>query len=286
MLKVIKEYPARGPLQQFRLERAAAFTCFRCGTTKTAKLRSVYAGDQSRLLCNGCYGRLLSIFDVKASGLGDDEKADRLAQLLVGLASEDDARRAVRRLQVARASVDHLVPAAVRLLGTAEYVAASLDGRPNLDWSAAVIGLCKAVEVEAGARLVEPLKRGASGIDLSVDVKDKDLGRVASYCAGRADKPPEMGAMRHFLQTAVNSEQRATTSPILGVLRALVARWPGASWILSPSGFLGGLAELTTRFRNPAAHVDELARADFVACRELVAGPRGLLWELALATQA
>jgi hypothetical protein len=286
MLKPIKEYPPRGPLQQFRLETAAAFVCFRCGVSKTAKLRSVYAGDQSRLMCNGCYGRMLSIFDVKASGMDDDAKAERLAELLVGLASEDDARQAARRLQVARGSVDHLAPAALRLLGTTEYVAESLDGRPNLDWSAAVIGLCKAVEVETVAKLVEPLKRGASGVDLSIDVKDKDLGRVASYCAGRAQKPPEMGAIRHFLQTAANSEERARTSPVLGVLRGLVARWPGSAWIFSASGLLGGIGDLTTRFRNPAAHLDELAREDFVACRELVVGARGLLWELTLATQA
>jgi len=29
--KVVKQYPARVPMQQFRLEAAIAFHCFRCG---------------------------------------------------------------------------------------------------------------------------------------------------------------------------------------------------------------------------------------------------------------
>src|SRR3972149_2297140 len=131
MLKVVTAYPPRGPMQQFRLEQAAAFDCFRCGETKKAKLRTVYGGDDSRLLCNGCYGRLLSIFDIKAGTGTEDENAEGLANVLLGLASVDDARRAARRHQLAEKHVDVLTPLAVRFLGTAEHVATSLDARPN-----------------------------------------------------------------------------------------------------------------------------------------------------------
>src|SRR5271166_3574973 len=93
----IKTYPPRGPLQQFRLERAVPFTCFRCGQDKKSKLQSVYDGDWSRTLCNGCYGRLLSIYEVQAGTESDNAKAERLAAQLVELVSEADARDALRR---------------------------------------------------------------------------------------------------------------------------------------------------------------------------------------------
>ena len=284
MLKIAKEYPHRGPMQQFRLDEAAAFDCFRCGETKKAKLRTVYGGDQARLLCNGCYGRLLSIFDIKAGTGTDDEKAAGLADLLLGLASVDEARRAARLLQVAQKHVDVMNPLAVRFLGTAEHVAASLHDKPNLDWSAAIIGLCKAVEVETVSRLVDPLRATCSGLNLDDDMKDKDLGRVAAYCGGRSNKPPEIGPSRHSLQTAANSQRRAATSPLLQSLQRLMATWPASSWLLSSAGLVDKLDILASRFRNPAAHIDELGRDDYLACRELVAGTDGLLWHLIVST--
>ena len=71
---IIKTYPSRGPMQQFRLAEINGFHCFRCGQSKKSKLLVVYAGDWDRLLCNGCYGRLLSIFEIKAGTKSDDEK--------------------------------------------------------------------------------------------------------------------------------------------------------------------------------------------------------------------
>lgn len=62
---VTKTYPQRGPLQQFRFAESTAFRCFRCSNAKKSKLITVYAGDWSRRLCNGCYGCLLSIYDIK-----------------------------------------------------------------------------------------------------------------------------------------------------------------------------------------------------------------------------
>lgn len=63
---IVKQYPSRGPMQQFRFKEATAFRCFRCGSTKTSKLIVVYGQDWNRRLCNGCYGRLLSIYEIKS----------------------------------------------------------------------------------------------------------------------------------------------------------------------------------------------------------------------------
>ena len=46
-----------------------------------------------------------------------------------------------------------------------------------------------------------------------------------------------------------------------------------------------GLEKLTKNFRNRAAHIDELAKDDYLGCRQPVIGPEGALWKLLLATE-
>jgi hypothetical protein len=58
--RIMKTYPPKGNLQQFRLEQLHKFDCARCQETKRSKLVVVDNGDWSRLLCNGCYGHVLS----------------------------------------------------------------------------------------------------------------------------------------------------------------------------------------------------------------------------------
>ena len=58
--QVVKTYPAQGEIQLFRLASATDFKCSRCQITKAAKLVAVVSGEWNRLLCNGCYGELLS----------------------------------------------------------------------------------------------------------------------------------------------------------------------------------------------------------------------------------
>ena len=49
---------------KIRQETASEFTCARCKQVKTSKLRFAYTEDgQTRYLCNGCYGFLMSKTD-------------------------------------------------------------------------------------------------------------------------------------------------------------------------------------------------------------------------------
>jgi hypothetical protein len=57
---IIKEFPKAGDLQLFRLETLHEFQCLRCQAQKKSKLVAVPGGDWSKLLCNGCYGLLMS----------------------------------------------------------------------------------------------------------------------------------------------------------------------------------------------------------------------------------
>ncbi|KAK4170894.1 hypothetical protein QBC36DRAFT_150857, partial [Triangularia setosa] len=58
-LDVLKEYPLRGTLQQFRLIKVRAFTCNRCNKEKKSKLVATEDGNWENLMCNGCYGSVL-----------------------------------------------------------------------------------------------------------------------------------------------------------------------------------------------------------------------------------
>ncbi|MFP3901019.1 MAG: hypothetical protein ACLFXM_09185 [Acidimicrobiia bacterium] len=282
--EVTKIYPQRGPMQQYRVATATSFACFRCGRTKTSKLVTVFRGEWGNLLCNGCYGRLLSLHEVRRGASDASEVTDALADELLALLSRDEARRAEELLRVREARSQLLEPKALRLLATAEYVAVHLSNATGLDWSAAVIGLCKAVEIEVVGRVVDPLIAATAGADLALDVTDKDLGRVAKYCAGRSAKPPELGAIRHFLATAANSKERQASSPLLSAFRDVLRRWPLGDWLMDPAGAPATLEALTMTYRNPAAHTEELTDVDYRQCADFVLGDTGVLWSLIVAT--
>ena len=281
---ITKAYARRGPLQQFRFAESTSFLCFRCGQAKTSKLLTVYLGDWSRKLCNGCYGRLLSLYDIKAGTGPDGEAAEGLARLLTSLITVDDLRQAERMFRASDTRAENLSAEAIRFIATAEHVAKQLDAVPQLEWSPAIIGLCKAVEVEIVKRLLLPLSAISQHADLSSDIKDKDIGRVAQFCQEPARNPPELGSFGHFLQTVIHSENRRATSSLIRMFLSLASKWTGSQWLLDPTGLYASVGTLTSDFRNRAAHIDELGRDDYLACREHVIGMKGLLWRLVVTT--
>jgi hypothetical protein len=58
--QVIKRFPEKGNLQLVCLRVVAKFECSHCQTTKHAKVLAVVSGDWNRLLCDGCYEKLLT----------------------------------------------------------------------------------------------------------------------------------------------------------------------------------------------------------------------------------
>ena len=196
---VKKRYPRRGPLQQCRFAEATAFRCFRCARVKRSKLVCVYMDDWSRRLCNGCYGRLLSLYKIKSGTKAEDERAGELAGALLSTVSLDDQRQAERLYRAAEERAKHLSPEAVRFIATAEHVASELEFEPQLEWSPAVIGLCKAVESELVDRIIVPLAGKTLGVDLTADKRDRDIGRVTAFCMDTRKKPLGVGSVRAFL---------------------------------------------------------------------------------------
>lgn len=52
---IIKGYPPAGDNRQYRLSKAATFTCYRCDQQTTSELVATQHGMWDRLLCAACY---------------------------------------------------------------------------------------------------------------------------------------------------------------------------------------------------------------------------------------
>jgi hypothetical protein len=171
----------------------------------------------------------------------------------------------------------------ILFLHTADTLAAALR-EYDLDWSPAVIMLCKAFEKETSVRLLIPLREKTSGRDLKADLSDDDLGRIARFCSA-AGQSPELGTLGHFLNTAIHSKQRRASSILLQSFYELVSDWPRSQWLVDEFGLTAALKKLTTEFRNPAAHIEKLNESDFGNCRNFVReAPEIVMLKLFLAT--
>lgn len=281
---VTKKYQKRGPLQQFRFAEATAFQCFRCGINKKAKLIAIYNDDWSRRICNGCYGRLLDLYEIKAGAKPDDERAEELAAYLLSAVDLHEQRQAELIFRTSENRAEHLSQEALKFIVTAEHVAKSLQAAPHLEWSPPIIGLCKAIELEILNRILKPLSKKAHGMDLGPDKEDKDIKRVAAFCIDPTCKPPELGVFAHFLQTVIHSRKRRGKSSLINIFLRIASDWVGSPWILDPDGLYCSLLVLITKFRNRAAHTDELEKEDYLSCREFTIGNKGILWKIIVST--
>lgn len=280
--EIVKVMPPRGPLQQYRVDKACQFDCFRCGGRKTSKLITVLGENDDQLLCNGCYGRLVSLWELKSGELTEEERSEAILALVGRYVTPAQIEAA--RVRLARGVLfRQLSEPAQKALATAEAVTNSLRAATGLDWSAAVVCLCKAVEIEAVQRIAVPLQGASRDLDLSADLQDKDLARLARFCVGRAPAP-ELGSLAYSLRVAGSSRRRASTSRLLQVLLAFTATVRAGDWLLSANGFPEVLDNLSKNFRNPAAHTRVLDEKDYDACFDVVLGEGGLLPALVSAT--
>jgi hypothetical protein len=155
-------------------------------------------------------------------------------------------------------------------LKTADDIASYLRTSEELDWSVAVMPLCKAFERETVQRILNPLRAKSDRYDLSEDLSDNDLGRVAKFCVSSGHKPPELGTFGHFLKTAIHSVRRRNASGLLKAFYDLISQWPQSSWLIDTTGLVSSIERLTTEFRNRAAHIERLMEIDFRNCRTFV----------------
>lgn len=277
---IVKDLPVRGPLHQRRLAEHLTFACSRCRVAKKSRLVATYDEDWNRLLCNGCYGRLLSIHTLKRGTLPEDERAQAMVSLVERMVGEADAAKALREMRLRDDWETILSPQAARALGTAHVVAGALDSRPHLDWSAAVLCVCKALELEAVTRLLPAQLVEATR--LRMDVADRRFAPVARFLA-RQGPAPSLGQLARFIEDALSPSN--AMHPTVDIYLRRVRKMASPGWLLSATGGTAVMKLVASTFRNPAAHSAELDEEDYEACYSAVAGPAGALWQLADATE-
>lgn len=169
-------------------------------------------------------------------------------------------------------------------LRTAHILEEALAQLDDVDWSSAVISLCKSLELELVYRLFEPMKASAGEIDLSTDMDQIGIDRIARFCKGA--KPPELGSMAFFLGVVQNSKRRRETSPTLKCFCSTLNRWPESYWLIANDGLPNDLKVITTSYRNKAAHTEVLSKDAYVCCREMIIGEAGTLWRTIRSTSS
>jgi len=283
-MEPIKAYQPRHGLQLFRYEQSIIFQCARCGEAKKTKLQASYGHTPGQLLCNGCYGFLLSVLDIRERRASEDEKADLLSTLLLQEFSKAQKQDAEKRLRLSEKRSVYLDQRSIIFVSTSDLVQTALSAHSDLDWSPGIIGYCKAVENEVVRRLIVPVSVNLAGRVPKQELDDKDIGRMARFCNAPDDRPPELGTFAHFLQTFIHSSSRSGTSLVMQIFQRHVNTFAKRDWILDPNGLHRQLAVLSQEYRNKAAHLSALTESDYVACRDFVIGLDGLLWKLVEAT--
>jgi len=272
--KITKTYPKKGPLSQFRFEKVVSFVCFRCRSSKTSKLISLYSEDWSKKLCNGCYGRLISLYEIR-SKLETNENLSALEKHIHQMWSQYQKELSNIELEISKKY--SYESATNKFLATAEYLKRNLPDDEFLEWSPAIICLCKAVENELIHKFINPLKTIAKNEDLTSSNFDKRTQNIEKYIFGAKDTPPEVGGVAFFTELLAKSQNFRASSPTLQILKIFSAKRPFASWFYSENGASKPLSELVKEFRNKAAHISDLTRQDFLECEKLTLMSNGIL---------
>jgi len=90
--------------------------------------------------------------------------------MLASAAPAGEVAGAQSRLIASAPRHAELSETAQKMLASAYAVTSALQSATGLDWSVAVMGLCKAVEVESVHRIAEPLRLAVADQDISAEV--------------------------------------------------------------------------------------------------------------------
>lgn len=276
--KIIKTYPCRGPLNQFRFEKSISFVCFRCSNTKTSKLVSTYRENWNLKLCNGCYGRLISLYEIRSSSDPSEAKFSALDQNIRDIWSQFENQVSELEREISKKS--SFDSDTNKFLATAEFLKRKLPDEENLEWSPAIISLCKAVENELVKKWILPLKLMAEGAKVNNQVIDKRTQRLEKYIMGINDTPPELGSIYFFIDILSKSESFRNNSPTFELIKEYSQKRPLSYKFYSSNGISDSLKELVENYRNKAAHIEVLKKEDYICCEEITLSEGGILNEI------
>jgi hypothetical protein len=233
------------------------------------KLRNVHYEDRPVSLYGGMVDLPLVVTRPDGARFFDErERAELLegrfwAEVDAGQSGIGAIERDLRENLLGDAVWSALEPSARTFLASAEHLLRTNRHAPGFDFSAVVLNLAKACEVQANqvvrtALAAAPRKsREFKGTDRTLDIVQ--------------DGPLTLGALARVL----------TEEP--GIRQELTSRWRDGHWLVNQGAY--ALQELT-RYRNPAAHTSAVPLAEAVRLRNhwLGVGCQGHLVRLSGAT--
>jgi hypothetical protein len=209
--------------------------------------------------------RLSEMKDATQRDLAYQQVHEDLHQLAVrSLAQVDDRIREYER-QLAkrlRETWHQLGEEAQYFLASAEYLYSDSKGAKRLDFAPAAVEYCKVVETELEERLFQPLKEYLLE-NAGPEVKLK-CGRD-ELTVNEKSKPPAMGQLANLLKTSRKSEQNQVVRDFLANYYAPAVQ----EFILQD---LPGKLEITTEYRNGAAHTKRLSQEEIEEFRAMLFG--------------
>lgn len=286
---IIKCHPPKGNLQLIRYDSTAPFECWRCRRTKVSKLQAIVLLERPRIICNACYGYLLSLAEIKAQDIEPWLKADKIHDLTLKEVSAKVAAQAAEKEAERRKQYwKFLSPNAIRFIGTAEHLYELMANRDDLDFSPLIVELVKSFEHECIIGFVESIRNRATNAsftenEVRIDCKDEDFGQLAKYVFGRGTKPPELGKIAHALKTFLHSKKRIQESKFLRILDTHISSCRDGDYFINEKRFVAQVDKLTQSYRNRAAHIDYMPKRAFEECRAMLMDADGALWQLVTA---
>jgi hypothetical protein len=269
-------------LSQFRFEKAVSFICFRCAAAKTSKSITICNENWDYKICNGCYGYLLSIHNIKNSTDPDEKKFEALDKCIEQLARDYKSRIIAFRNKLDK-SKSEFEDSTRRFLATAACLEEDLPKGEFLEWSPAVLCLCKAVENELINKFLIPMRN--FGLDMATDKSDPRTKRVDQFLSRETDTPPELGGISFYINLVAKSSSYRDKAASAPLLKTYSEKRPFFDWYTRGGGAASDIETIVTKFRNRAAHISELAHDDFQECKELVLGSEGILSNILRASQ-
>lgn len=291
MAPVVKQYPPRGNLQLIRYDSNAPFECWRCRKTKVSKLQAIVNLERPRIICNACYGYLMSLAEIKAQNIEPWLKAEQIHDLTIKEVSAKQAAKAAEKQEQRLKQYWKFLSNQARLfIGTAEYLYEEMKDKDGLDFSPLIIELVKSFEYQCIIGFLEPMKNRAlnespTESEIRVDCQDKDFGRMAKFVFNREMRPPELGTIAYTLAAFINSKSRTQESKFLRILNGHISSCRDSDYFMNEERFIAQIIKLTQSYRNPAAHVGSMSKLAFNECRAMLMGPSGILWQLVTATK-
>lgn len=277
--EVTKTYPKKGPLSQYRFESASAFNCFRCGETKTSKLISIYRDDWSLKLCNGCYGRLISLYEIQNSSDPNEKKFLELDQIIKNIWSQFNQKISEIEFLISKSN-PKFEKSTIKFLATAEFLEKNMPEGEYLEWSPAIICLCKAVESELIHKFINPMRELGSKEKINADELDKRTQKFEKYIFALNDTPPEIGSIAFFTKLISSSESYKKQSKALKIFKVYCQMRPFSDWLYSTDGAPIELNKLVEDFRNKAAHLSNFNKKDYEICLNLTNSQNGVLHKI------